>query len=199
MDWQSLGKKVAQAAPVLGGALGPGGAAIGGIVASVFGAENTPDAINQALETDPQSALKLREIEAENRRELTRYHLEAETERLTQINKTMRVESKSEDPYVRRWRPTFGYIVGISFGLLILGIVFLFFAAPFMDTKKLAATAELAVSLGPVLMALFSVGLTVLGVNITRRSQDKQVAAGQQPSPGMFDMLAQGIKGLKSG
>jgi hypothetical protein len=83
MDWKDVAGGVAKAAPLLGGILGgPVGGAIGGVIsliANAFGLtpeETTPDKINQLLQVDPQAALKLAEIEANNKLELQRISLE---------------------------------------------------------------------------------------------------------------------------
>lgn len=68
MNWEEVGKAVARSAPALGGVLGgPGGAAIGSVIASVFGVEGSPDAVAEAIKIDPQAAVKLREIERDER------------------------------------------------------------------------------------------------------------------------------------
>ena len=85
MDWKQLGKTVAKAAPLLGSALGPGGAAVGGIIASVFGTANEPDAIAKAIETNPEAALKLREIENTHTEKLSEISLEGERVRLADV------------------------------------------------------------------------------------------------------------------
>lgn len=72
MNWKDLGKQVASAAPVLGAALGgPIGGAAGSLIASVFGVENTPDAVEKAIKADPESAIKLRELEQRHIERLT--------------------------------------------------------------------------------------------------------------------------------
>ena len=64
MDWKDIGRSVANAAPALGVALGgPAGGAIGSIVAATFGASADPQAVSQAIQADPEAAVKLREIE----------------------------------------------------------------------------------------------------------------------------------------
>lgn len=64
MDWKDIGCSVANAAPALGVALGgPAGGAIGSIVAATFGASADPQAVSQAIQADPEAAVKLREIE----------------------------------------------------------------------------------------------------------------------------------------
>ena len=85
MDWKSLGKTVANAAPVLGAALGPGGAAVGGIIASVFGVKNEPNAIAKAIEKNPEAAIKLQEIENTHIQKLADISLEAERAHLADV------------------------------------------------------------------------------------------------------------------
>ena len=68
MNWKDVGSLVGQAAPILGTLIGgPAGAAIGGMVASVLGTANTPDAISAAIATDPDASLKLRAMEMDNK------------------------------------------------------------------------------------------------------------------------------------
>lgn len=82
MDFKSLGKQIAKMAPLLGTAIGgPVGGAAGGLIsaiASKFGVEAEPDIISQAITADPQAALKLREIEANNRVELEKLAVESD-------------------------------------------------------------------------------------------------------------------------
>tara|TARA_R110000772_G_scaffold125384_1_gene232059 strand:+ start:4800 stop:5291 length:492 start_codon:yes stop_codon:yes gene_type:complete len=67
MNWNDIKGIVGNIAPIVGTALGgPAGAAIGGMVSSALGVDNTPDAVDQALRTDPDAALKLKKFELEN-------------------------------------------------------------------------------------------------------------------------------------
>ena len=75
MDWKDVGEIVAKGAPILGAALGgPVGAiagAAGSLVASFFGCEDSPEAVEQAITQNPDALLKLKELEArENARVL---------------------------------------------------------------------------------------------------------------------------------
>ena len=67
MSWEKIGKTIGQVAPMLGTLLAPatGGAslAIGAMVASVLGVENTPEAIDLHLQQNPDALLKLKELE----------------------------------------------------------------------------------------------------------------------------------------
>ena len=76
MNWSELGKKVADYAPLLGGALGPVGAGVGALIASEFGTENTPDAINSFMTGNPEAQVKLKEIELTNKTKLQQIKLE---------------------------------------------------------------------------------------------------------------------------
>jgi len=71
MDWQKLGRTVGKFAPMLGTVLGgPGGGAMGALVASALGVENNPDSIAKAVENDPEAAIKLRQVELHHKEQL---------------------------------------------------------------------------------------------------------------------------------
>ena len=77
MRFSDIGKTVAEFAPMLGGLLGgPAGAGVGSLIASAFGVENKPDAIQAAIKNDPNAAVKLREVELQNKADLERITLE---------------------------------------------------------------------------------------------------------------------------
>jgi hypothetical protein len=73
MNWESVGKAVSVAAPILGTVLGgPVGliaGAAGSLLASALGCEPDPDAVLKAV-ADPASLVKIREIEAGERARL---------------------------------------------------------------------------------------------------------------------------------
>ena len=78
MDWKKLGKDVVAAgAPILGGILaGPGGAGLGAMVASLFGADPTdPQDIAIKMAGDPEAHIKLRKLELDNKAELEKLFL----------------------------------------------------------------------------------------------------------------------------
>lgn len=79
MEITDLSHTVARFAPLLGGALsGPFGVTVGSIIASVFGAEsNKPDKLQNIIITDPNAAVKLKQIEADHQMELQRMVIQA--------------------------------------------------------------------------------------------------------------------------
>lgn len=87
MDMTNIAHTVAKFAPLLGSALaGPGGAIIGGLVASAFGGDmNQPDALQELITSDPAAALKLKQIELDHQLELQRLLIQtAQSEIATQ-------------------------------------------------------------------------------------------------------------------
>jgi len=76
MKWKDIAGIAGKAAPLIGGLLGgPAGAAVGGIVASALGTEDTPEAVHAALRADPQALAKVREAELTHKTELERLKL----------------------------------------------------------------------------------------------------------------------------
>lgn len=68
MDWKDIAGVVGKAAPILGTLVGgPAGAAIGGMIAAALGTGATPDAVQTAIASDPEAALKLAMYESDNK------------------------------------------------------------------------------------------------------------------------------------
>lgn len=189
-NWDSVKGVIGKAAPLLGSALGPGGAAAGALVAGLFGVENTPDAIGEAIKADPQAMVKLQQLEKEHERELQKMVIEAETARLAEINKTMRAEASAQDGYVRRWRPTFGYMVAITWLIQSVAIAWAMVAKP----ENAADLINAVTALTP----MWGIALSILGINITSRSRDKRVMSGQD-GRGLLDKLTDGLGGKTRG
>ena len=71
MNWRNVGDTVGKFAPLLGTVLGgPGGAAVGALVASALGVDNNPNSIEEAVKNDPDAAIKLRQIELQHKERL---------------------------------------------------------------------------------------------------------------------------------
>lgn len=62
--WDKVLELIGDAAPVVGTMLGgPAGAAVGGLVAKALGVENKPEAIEEALKSNPEALVKIKELE----------------------------------------------------------------------------------------------------------------------------------------
>ena len=93
--WDSIKDTVGSVAPIAGSLLGgPAGGAVGSLIASALGVDNTPDAVAAAIKADPDAAIKLRQIEAQ-----------LEQTRLEVRGQVVQAEAKGESWLQRNWRP----------------------------------------------------------------------------------------------
>ena len=123
MEWKDIGKRVINAAPMLGSLLGAPGAAAGvavKLIASAFGLtedETTPERIDQILTADPQAMIKLKELEYQNQQGLRDYYLKWEGMRLADVGSAREREvkvvqatgEKDYNLYVLAWTVVAGF------------------------------------------------------------------------------------------
>jgi len=193
MDWKAM---VGTAAPLIGSLLGtPAAGTVIGMVADALGTDADPEAIARAVSSDPEAANKLRRLELDHKASLRKMALEAETARLAEVNQTMRAEAASTDPYVRRWRPTYGYLTAAAWFVQMVGFTVILGFVAYRDPGQLAGVVGALGTVLTALLGLWGIALAVLGVNISKRSQDKQVAAGQQPPGGFMGVIAKRLAG----
>lgn len=100
---------------------------------------------------------------------------------LTEVNRTIRAEVSSDDPYVRRMRPTFGYIMAVTWCAQMSAIAYVIATDPGAAGGVIASMASLG--------TIWSVGLGVLGIYVYKRSEDKRVLAGVEDAPGVIGAL----------
>ncbi len=84
---------------------------------------------------------------------------------IAQINESLRAEIASEDIYVRRMRPTFGYIIAATWAAQMLAVAFVILDHPEKAPVLLNAIGSLD--------TIWTVGLSVLGIYVYRRSGEK--------------------------
>lgn len=96
--------------------------------------------------------------------ELEAAHLETAME---EINTSLRAEIESHDPYVRRMRPTFGYLMAFTWAAQMLGLAYIII----FKTEQANDVLNAMSSLGTI----WTVGLSVLGIYVYKRSQDKKI------------------------
>ena len=107
-------------------------------------------------------------IEANRHTErMAQLEIESDQTHLAQINESLRTEVQSEDVYVRRMRPTFGYLMALTWGAQMMGIAYVII----FDTDKAGAVMAAMGNLS----AIWAVGLSVLGIYVYKRSSDKEV------------------------
>ena len=77
MSWDTVKGLIGKGAPLLGTLVGgPAGGAVAAMIASTLGVEGTPDAIEAALNGDPDAMVKLKELELTHKTELEKMNLE---------------------------------------------------------------------------------------------------------------------------
>ena len=126
MNWSDIGKKVGGALPLIGSLLGgPAGASIGSLAAHALGVEDSPDAVDAAIEKDPDALLKLRQLQADHEKDMRQLAitseqnlLAADTASIQAVNATMQAEANSEHCMQWSWRP----IDGILFAPTLIGL-----------------------------------------------------------------------------
>ncbi len=111
----------------------------------------------------------------------------AQTDRtwLEQVNRTIRAEAQSDDAYVRRMRPTFGYIMALTWAAQMGAVAYVVAVEPDKAGPVIAAIASLG--------TIWTVGLSVLGIYVYKRSSEK--LAAQEDRPGFLSTLIGRLSG----
>lgn len=91
---------------------------------------------------------------------------EIDGDALRSINETLRVDAMSEDAYVRRMRPTFGYLMAFTWTLQMTALAYIMV----FETGKASVIVDAVESLS----AIWTVALSVLGIYVYKRSEDKK-------------------------
>lgn len=132
MDWKTVGQSVAKSLPILGTVLGgPAGGAIGTLVASALGVEDSPEAVNSVIANDPQALVKLRELELNNRVQLQQLFVTAQSNQLnydlaqyqaevSDRNSARDLASKTPRDITR---PTIAFLFIVG-AIIIIGLIF---------------------------------------------------------------------------
>lgn len=186
MDWKDIAAKIAGAAPLLSGVLAATGvgapaaaavAAVGALVSGTLGVPNNPDDVAKALQTDPDAAVKLAQIEATHGENMATVYAKADADnenaqvaQLGQVNATMQAEDKAR---TFSWRDYWGFVSGTAFFLVTLVIGYLVVGAVWHAKPELmAAIPAIVASFVP----LFGISAAVLGVQSSIEAHHAGVA-----------------------
>lgn len=135
------------------------------VAQAVTGKGSDGDAL-AALQENPELLLEYQRQTAQ--RAISLY--QEETKRLQAVNETIRAEAASGDPYVRRMRPTMGYALILSWSMTMAAVVYVIVTDPGAASSVIVALADLSI--------MWSVALSVLGLYVYKRSEDKKPATG---------------------
>jgi hypothetical protein len=143
--------------------------AVGGALERVDhpAAKTAAQALTQVGQAFDQSAIAPEQVAEANRHleRMTELESTEAREALAQVNETARTEVRTDDWYVRRWRPTFGYAVAATWTATMSAVSWAIVADPRQAPEIITAL----VNTSPI----WGVALGVLGVAVVKRSQDK--------------------------
>lgn len=129
------------------------------------------DKVDEALKS---GQITLEQVTEANRHieETMRMQIEEARNTLREVNESMRIEGGSSDAYVRRMRPTFGYMMAFTWAAQMLAIAYVIV----FNTDK----AGVVIGAMNSLSMIWTVGLSVLGVYVYKRSEEKRVTDGRE-------------------
>ncbi|WP_018126134.1 3TM-type holin [Desulfovibrio oxyclinae] len=131
-----------------------------------------------ALKADPSLL-----VEFQTRmRQFAMQEMREKTQRLQEINRTMRVEYESANTYKTGWRPAVGWVLAFSFLIIVLAVVVPWVWFTFEDPAQVSPMLESAARLIGALNNPIIAMAAVLGVLIKKRSDDKHAASTSRPS-----------------
>ena len=149
------------------------------IIAAALGSIDTPATktaaeslknVSTAIQTGGISDAQIAEANrhAEKMAEL---ELQQRQTEIGEVNESLRAEIASSDPYVRRMRPTFGYLMAITWAAQMLALAYVIV----FETDKAGFVLQAMTNLS----AIWGFGLSVLGIYVYKRSEEKKARAGQ--------------------
>ena len=187
------------AAPALGRLFaGDKGEEIGQGVASIaqgLTGEGDQDKAAAALQANPELLVRFNA----QINQLAVKELEEETKRLGLVNATMQQELQIGANVQNRmqfflalwksgWRPLWGWVSGVAFGVQILGNMVLMCIAVLDDSVDAVEVIASLATFNGSLVAIWGFALAVLGVSVHKRSKDKELTTGMARAAGGVDL-----------
>lgn len=127
--------------------------------------------VSDAIQTGGISREQI--IEANRHAEkMAEIEMERQKIEIAEVNTTYRSEIASGDAYVRRMRPTFGYLMAITWAAQMLGLAYIIV----FDTGN----AGFVLNAMGNLTVIWGAGLSVLGIYVYKRSEEKKAQGPEQ-------------------
>jgi len=184
-DWKGIAASISKIAPALGTVLGgPAGAAIGtgvSILANALGVEQKPEAIEKALQSDPEAYTKIKKAELANESELQR--LVYQTIQAGYAHDASIIESLSKaDSSGHSTRPKIALMMAwmLAIPFVGIGIAMTFVISSNPDTLE---------KLWPVLGTYFGIPLALLRMYFGDLRKEHAQNKGQQVDFGILGSL----------
>ena len=142
------------------------------------------------IESNPEAALRFKEM-------IINYEtmvIQEDTKRLDIVNQTMRTEYETTGKFKTCWRPYWGWVSGTVFGVQMLSFIYIGLRAVVKSPKEAIGIINALAALAGALAPIWFFALSILGVAVYKRSQDKQIAAGMQPMGILKTVLSKILK-----
>ncbi len=127
------------------------------------------DALMNGVMDSEQIAEANRHVEA-----MAKIQADYSQDTLDMIQQTIRTEIASEDKFIRRMRPTFGYLMAVTWTAQMLALAYVIVFRTGEASLVLQAVESLSM--------IWTVGLSVLGVYVYKRSEDKKTVSASIPA-----------------
>jgi hypothetical protein len=98
--------------------------------------------------------------------EIAKIYADENKEALNVINKTIQLELQSEDKFISRMRPTFGYVLALTWFAQMMAVAYIIVFKTGIAYLVLQAVESLSV--------IWTIGLSVLGIYVYKRSDEKR-------------------------
>jgi hypothetical protein len=137
-------------------------------------AREAAEVLSKVDEALKSGAITSEQVAEANRHaeEMARAEIENYQSILREVNDSFRGEVASGDAYVRRMRPTFGYMMAITWAAQMMAIAYVIV----FDT----AQAGVVIAAMNSLSMIWAVGLSVLGIYVYKRSEEKRASSGPE-------------------
>lgn len=160
--WDSVKSVIGTAAPLLGTVLGgPAGAAVGTLVSSCLGVDNTEEAVSKAL-ASPDSLVKIKELELTHKAKLEELTLEYAKLEVSREQNYLKDIQDARKNHKDHWMPS---VLTIVLALMVAGMYGTLIVSP--------ATSEVMIMITGTVLGAFSTAIA-FWLGSSKGSWDKQ-------------------------
>lgn len=174
--WNMVKDMLGKSAPVIGTLLGgPAGGAMGTIISSALGVEDTPEAIERELKNNPEALVKVRELEVTHKTRLEELALEDTRAHLADRQDARKAEvERMKAGSSNRFMYTLAALVVVAFLAIVAVVLFVEIPA---STEKIAymLLGTLAAEFGSIMRYFFG---------SSKGSSDKTALIAGKAGPG---------------
>jgi len=165
MDWKTIGKAVADSAPILGGLLGgPAGGAAGALIASALGTAGDPEAVMRKIQSDPVVLMQIKQLEADERQHIRDMQIQTLQAELGDVQSARQTHANSHMPAA----------ITICLGIMTAAAIACLVYYPIPEANR-----DLAINYGGQIIGLFGTAVAYW-IGTSRSSANKDVLLAQK-------------------